>query len=91
MDAAQPSQPLFLQLYVNRDRAITRRFVAHAEARGIRALFITVDAPQLGRREKDMRQAFVADDPAEVNRAGASVQVDRSQGAARAISVRDHG
>jgi L-lactate dehydrogenase (cytochrome) len=38
--------------YVNKDRAITKRIVQHAENRGIKALFITVDAPQLGRREK---------------------------------------
>ena len=38
--------------YVNKDRAITKKFVQHAEKRGIKALFITVDAPQLGRREK---------------------------------------
>ena len=38
--------------YVNKDRNITKRIVQHAEKRGIKALFITVDAPQLGRREK---------------------------------------
>lgn len=38
--------------YVNKDREITRKFVQHAEKRGIKGLFITVDAPQLGRREK---------------------------------------
>lgn len=52
VDAAQPGQVQFLQLYVNKDRQITERFVRHAEARGIKGLFITVDAPQLGRREK---------------------------------------
>lgn len=53
----------------------------------MKALFITVDAPQLGRREKDMRMKFVGDD------AGAKVQegqsdVKKNQGVARAISVR---
>ena len=38
--------------YVNKDRATTKRIVQQAERRGIKALFITVDAPQLGRREK---------------------------------------
>lgn len=52
VDAAQPGQPQFLQLYVNKDREITKRYVQHAEKRGIKGLFITVDAPQLGRREK---------------------------------------
>jgi len=38
--------------YVNKDRNITKRIVQHAESRGVKGLFITVDAPQLGRREK---------------------------------------
>jgi len=46
-------------------------------------LFITVDAPQLGRREKDMRNKFTADE-ANVQK-GSSVQ--RNQGTARAISA----
>lgn len=86
MDAAAPGQVQFLQLYVNKDRDITKRIVQHAEKRGIKGLFITVDAPQLGRREKDMRQKFEAEDPSEVTQAGQG-GVDRSQGAARAISV----
>ena len=85
LDAAAPGQTFFLQLYVNRDREITRRYVQHAERRGVKGLFITVDAPQLGRREKDMRMKFVDDD------AGAEVQkgqdVKKDQGVARAISV----
>ncbi|TFK74629.1 cytochrome b2 [Pluteus cervinus] len=85
VDAAQPGQVQFFQLYVNKDREITKRIVQHAEKRGIKGLFITVDAPQLGRREKDMRMKFEADDPSEVKKAG-SDGVDRSQGAARAIS-----
>jgi hypothetical protein len=38
--------------YVNSDRARTKKIVGHAADRGVKALFITVDAPQLGRREK---------------------------------------
>lgn len=85
MDCARPGQVQFFQLYVNKDRNITKRIVQHAEDRGIKGLFITVDAPQLGRREKDMRMKFEAEDPSEVAKAGAD-GVDRSQGAARAIS-----
>ena len=87
LDAAAPGQTFFLQLYVNRDREITRRYVQHAERRGVKGLFITVDAPQLGRREKDMRMKFDAEDPAEVTENRQQDKVDRSQGAARAISV----
>lgn len=44
VDAALPGQVQFMQLYVNKDRAITEKIVRHAEARGIKGLFITVDA-----------------------------------------------
>ncbi|THH06540.1 hypothetical protein EW145_g4020 [Phellinidium pouzarii] len=87
VDAAAPGQKLFSQLYVNQDRELTRRYVQNAEKRGIKALFITVDAPQLGRREKDMRMKNAADSG---NDAGAKVQkgqkVDKGQGHTRAIS-----
>lgn len=33
--------------YVNRDRSATKRVVQHAEKRGVKGLFITVDAPQV--------------------------------------------
>lgn len=82
VDAAEGGQVQWLQLYVNKDREITRKIVEHAEKRGCKGLFITVDAPQLGRREKDMRSKFTEQ--------GSNVQsgqaTDNSQGAARAIS-----
>ncbi|KAI0795096.1 glyoxylate dehydrogenase [Abortiporus biennis] len=84
MNAGAPGQQFFLQLYVNGDREITKKYVQHAEKRGVKGLFITVDAPQLGRREKDMRMKAVDDD------AGAEVQkgqnVKKDEGVARAIS-----
>lgn len=84
VDAKQGDQAQWLQLYVNKDRAITERIIKHAETRGCRGLFITVDAPQLGRREKDMRSKF-SDVGSNVQNTGGD-NVDRSQGAARAIS-----
>src|SRR6187402_2145562 len=88
VDAAGPGQVQWLQLYVNKDRAITRRIIEHAERRGCKGLFITVDAPQLGRREKDMRSKFT-DPGSHVQSStggGEGGAVDNSQGAARAIS-----
>jgi L-lactate dehydrogenase (cytochrome) len=82
MDArVMPDQTLWFQLYVNVDRKVTEKIVRRAQERGAKGLFITVDAPQLGRREKDMRVKFVDDAP-DVQKEG----VQRSQGAARAIS-----
>ena len=88
VSCAAPGQVQFLQLYVNKERSITRKFVEHAESRGIKGLFITVDAPQLGRREKDMRMKFENEAPDEMGKDEKEGRVDRSQGAARAISVR---
>lgn len=84
VDARKGEQVQWLQLYVNKDRAITKKIVEHAEKRGCKALFITVDAPQLGRREKDMRVKF-SDTGSNVQASGGD-NIDRSQGAARAIS-----
>ncbi|KAF1999982.1 hypothetical protein P154DRAFT_522767 [Amniculicola lignicola CBS 123094] len=84
LDAAEGDQCQWLQLYVNKDRDVTKRIVQHAEKRGCKGLFITVDAPQLGRREKDMRSKF-SDAGSNVQNTGGE-DVDRSQGAARAIS-----
>jgi 4-hydroxymandelate oxidase len=56
--AAAATGPLWFQLYVYRDREVTRDLVARAEATGCRAIVLTVDTPQLGRRERDMRGGF---------------------------------
>lgn len=56
--AAVASGPLWFQLYVYRDRALTERLVARAEHAGYRALVLTVDTPRLGRRERDTRNRF---------------------------------
>ncbi|KAK7432601.1 Cytochrome b2, mitochondrial precursor [Neonectria magnoliae] len=82
LDAKSGDQIQWLQLYVNKDREITKKIVQHAEKRGCKGLFITVDAPQLGRREKDMRSKFT--DPGSKVQEGE--ETDNSQGAARAIS-----
>ncbi|KAI9301928.1 FMN-dependent dehydrogenase-domain-containing protein [Cunninghamella echinulata] len=84
VDAALATQTQWLQLYVNVDREISKKFVQHAEKRDIKGLFITVDAPQLGRREKDMRQKYTEEAPDEMERNNS--EVNRDEGAARAIS-----
>jgi 4-hydroxymandelate oxidase len=50
--------PLWFQLYVHPDRAVSRDMARRAEAAGYRALCLTVDTPRLGRRERDIRNAF---------------------------------
>ncbi len=56
--AAADGHPVWFQLYVYRDRAATAALVARAEAAGARAIVLTVDAPLLGRRERDVRNEF---------------------------------
>ena len=51
---AAASGPVWFQLYVYRDRAATEALVRRVEAAGCRALVLTVDAPMLGRRERDV-------------------------------------
>jgi 4-hydroxymandelate oxidase len=54
--------PLWFQLYVQPDRSIARDLVKRAEAAGCKALCLTVDTPQLGRRERDVRNRFALPD-----------------------------
>jgi isopentenyl diphosphate isomerase/L-lactate dehydrogenase-like FMN-dependent dehydrogenase len=56
--AAAATGPLWFQLYVYRDRAVSESLVRRAEAAGYRALVLTVDLPVLGRREADERNGF---------------------------------
>ena len=56
--AAACEGPRWFQLYVFRDRDVTRDLVARAEAAGYGAIVLTVDAPVLGRRERDVRNEF---------------------------------
>jgi len=55
---AQAASPRWFQLYIYKDRAITRELVQRAEAAGAEAIVLTVDAPGLGTRERDMRNSF---------------------------------
>jgi 4-hydroxymandelate oxidase len=50
--------PRWFQLYVMKDRGLTASLVLRARASAYRALVVTVDAPKLGRRERDLRNGF---------------------------------
>ncbi|KAI9295526.1 hypothetical protein K502DRAFT_315692 [Neoconidiobolus thromboides FSU 785] len=84
--AKQKEQVQFLQLYVNSQRSITERVIKNAEAAGCKGLFITVDAPQLGKREKDMRMKFEQQSAIQNAYQHEKEKQNRNQGAARAIS-----
>ncbi len=56
--AVNNGSPQWFQLYVHRDRSLTRALVDRAYKAGFSALCLTVDAPMLGRRERDTRHQF---------------------------------
>jgi len=54
----QAASPRWFQLYIYKDREITDELVRRAEAAGAEAIVVTVDAPGLGTRERDVRNNF---------------------------------
>lgn len=53
--AAAADGPLWLQVYVDRDRERTLRVLARARRHGVGAVVLTVDLPVAGRRERELR------------------------------------
>jgi isopentenyl diphosphate isomerase/L-lactate dehydrogenase-like FMN-dependent dehydrogenase len=63
--AAAPDGKRWMQVYLFRDRGVTRAMVEEAMESGYEALLLTVDAPYAGRRERDLRSGFQV--PAEIS------------------------
>jgi 4-hydroxymandelate oxidase len=61
-ECAEEGAPWWFQLYVFKDRDVTRDLVERAVAAGASALVVTVDVPLLGRREADERNRFTLPD-----------------------------
>ncbi|OAL27800.1 hypothetical protein AYO20_09653 [Fonsecaea nubica] len=57
------SQPVFFQLYFNRDHQKTEAMIRRVEKLGVSAIWLTVDSPVLGKRERDDRlKAQISDE-----------------------------
>ena len=56
--AAAARGPVWLQVYCFRDRRLTEQLIERAERASFEALVLTVDAPRLGRRLRDLRNDF---------------------------------
>jgi 4-hydroxymandelate oxidase len=56
-----PGATRWFQLYVFKDRGVTREMVAVAAAHGYEVLLLTVDLPVFGMRERDLRTGFALD------------------------------
>lgn len=55
VDSSNDDQLQWFQLYVNEDRDMMGKMISNAEKLGCKALFVTVDAPEFGNREKDAK------------------------------------
>ena len=64
--AASPAAPRWFQLYVLRDRGVSRALMDEAVECGFDAIVLTVDAPRAGRRERDLRTGFAVPEDAEM-------------------------
>ncbi len=68
--------PMWFQLYIYRDREITRDLIEAAKGVGYKGVVLTVDAPVLGRRERDIRLGFTLPAGMHIaNAAGAGMDV----------------
>jgi isopentenyl diphosphate isomerase/L-lactate dehydrogenase-like FMN-dependent dehydrogenase len=67
-----PEARRWFQLYVFKDRGITREMVAAAVDHDYEALVLTVDLPVFGRRERDMRSGFVLEQASAIPNVGAA-------------------
>jgi len=52
------ASPLWYQLYVWKDRGLSRELVQRAKAAGYQAIMVTVDTAVFGRRNRDVRRGF---------------------------------
>ncbi|EJD01172.1 uncharacterized protein FOMMEDRAFT_135424 [Fomitiporia mediterranea MF3/22] len=50
-----PEQPLFFQIYLNKDRAASEALIKRVDKEGFKAIILTVDAATKGKRELDQR------------------------------------
>ena len=55
---AASASPLWYQLYVWKDRGLSRELVQRAKAAGYQAIMVTVDTAVFGRRNRDVRRGF---------------------------------
>jgi L-lactate dehydrogenase (cytochrome)/(S)-mandelate dehydrogenase len=56
--ASQVQGPLWMQVFMYRDRELTRTFTERAHAAGYEALVLTIDNQVAGWRERDLRNGF---------------------------------
>ncbi|CCE61855.1 hypothetical protein TPHA_0B01820 [Tetrapisispora phaffii CBS 4417] len=80
------NQSLWFQLYLNHDRNLTNLLVKEVEKLGYTAIFVTVDAPTFGKREKDAKLKFLKDQEGSAKIMKDKPSSDEEAGASRALS-----
>ncbi|OUM55111.1 hypothetical protein BVG19_g4593 [[Candida] boidinii] len=81
-EASVEGQSQWFQLYVNTERKVAFDLVKKAEKLGMKGIFVTVDAPCLGNREKDKKTKFTED-----TSIGVGETAERDNGASAALST----
>jgi L-lactate dehydrogenase (cytochrome) len=71
--------PIFFQLYVDKQREKSEKLLRDVESLGVKAIFVTVDAPVAGKREADER--VKADESLSTPMSGAKAKNDAKGGA----------
>lgn len=71
--------PIFFQLYVDKQREKSEKLLRHVEGLGVKAIFVTVDAPVPGKREADER--VTADESIVTPMSGTKAKNDAKGGA----------
>jgi L-lactate dehydrogenase (cytochrome) len=76
-----PRPPVFFQLYMDKNRAKSAALLRHVQARGAKGVFLTVDAPVIGKREADERIKLDGDTGISSPMTGVSARNDKKGGA----------
>ena len=87
--AAAPQGRRWFQLYCFRDRAVTQALIDEAMESGYEAIVLTVDAPYLGKRERDLRSGFVIPAEITVPSVAAALGSEKAIGVAEAFALLD--
>ncbi|KAI1076091.1 FMN-dependent dehydrogenase-domain-containing protein [Whalleya microplaca] len=70
--------PVFFQLYVDKDRTKSEKLLRIVKKRGVKAIFLTIDAPVIGKREADER--LRADESLKLPMSGQQAKNDKKGG-----------
>ncbi|MBB4944664.1 4-hydroxymandelate oxidase [Kitasatospora gansuensis] len=88
--AVEATGPLWLQLYWLRGREVLTGLVERAERAGYQALVLTVDAPRIGRRLRDLRNGFALPPQVRAVNLDPELMVATGRSAAGSSAIAEH-